>query len=117
MSGRARDIRYGRRGGRWVDEPRRLVPIDDTEGERVAVVLDPEVLFDPATIAAQRAHDRQCHKDHADGAPCPPDIDPDDLAAVRAGRARMARARQAAGQPLTSLDRVALALDDPEAEQ
>lgn len=153
-SGRGRDIRYGRRGGGWIDEPRRptstptplptappsgpvqpalfnpapasgetdpaesdLVHLDAAELDPSAggelstrrVVLDPERLFHPATIAAHRAHVRHCGgRPHA-GGPCPAMVEPSDLEAVWSGRARMARARRAAGVALDAADRAALA--------
>jgi hypothetical protein len=106
-SGRARDIRYGRRGGGWIDKPRRPAPVRQ-RATRAAAVLEPEVLFHPDTIAARRAHDRHCTSAHKDGEPCPAVVDPDDLAELWAGRARMARARRAAGQPRDRLDLAAL---------
>jgi hypothetical protein len=77
-------------------------------------VLDPEVLFAPETIAAHRAHVRQCRGRHDAGEICPAVIDPEDLAAVRSGRARMARARRAAGVELNRGDRAALEWADRE---
>jgi hypothetical protein len=150
-NGRARDILYGRRGGGWVDEPRRpalprptpappapqpstgepatlFAPpgADDHDDHQaddatalaatapaapaaVPVVLDPDLLFAPETIAARRAHTQQCRAGHGADGTCPAVIDPDDLAAVWAGAARMARVRLAAGAELTDVDRAALA--------
>lgn len=152
-SGRARDVRYGRRGGGWIDEPRQPTnqapaqppaenqptarpdqgalfgptaepgPVvskvsDRSQREPRRLVLDPEALFAPETIAAQRAHAAQCRGHHGDAEPCPAVVDPGDLAAVRAGRARMARARRAAGVELDAGDRAALAaLDGRDDEQ
>jgi hypothetical protein len=64
--------------------------------------------FHPDAIAASRAHDRYCARGHAPGEPCPAPPDPDDLAQIWAGRARMAAARRAAGAPLGDIDREAL---------
>lgn len=69
--------------------------------------------FHPASIATARAHQRAAavdcpaKTDRAEPCICRPD--PGDLAEVWAGRARMARARQAAGRPLDDVDREALA--------
>lgn len=119
----ARDIRYGRRGGRWADpEAGRL--LDAVTGARAAsdrqpVDADASVLFHPSTIARHRAHERRrpgtCAKDdagskaerHRTDCTCQPD--PEDLAAIWAGRARMARARRNTGQVLDDIDRQALA--------
>jgi hypothetical protein len=110
------DLRYGRRGGRWAspDAGHHAQAITDAmtagggAGERPRVELDPERLFHPETIARARAHDRSCR--HGRNDPCPAEPDPADLAAIWAGRARMARARRAAGAPLSDLDRQALAM-------
>ena len=121
----ARDIHYGRRGGRWADpEAGRLLDAmtqaraTSGDRDRQAVELDASVLFHPNTIAQHRAHERRrpgtCAKDQADskterlGTACSCRPDPEDLAAIWAGRARMARARRSTGQPLDDIDRQAL---------
>lgn len=120
----ARDIRYGRRGGRWAaPEAGRL--LDAVTGARTAasdrqpVDADASVLFHPNTIARHRAHERRrpgsCAKDKAASkadrrsVECSCRPDPEDLAAIWAGRARMARARRNTGQVLDDIDRQALA--------
>jgi hypothetical protein len=120
----ARDIRYGRRGGRWADPQagRLLEAVTQARAadrDRQAVDLDASVLFHPETIAQTRAHQRRrpgtCAKDKAGSkaerrrVDCTCRPDPEDLAAVWAGRARMARARRNTGQPLDDIDRQALA--------
>lgn len=70
-------------------------------------------LFHPETLATTRAHDRRqpgtcAADDRQTPRPCDCRPDPDDLAAVWAGRRRMATARQAAGQPLDATDHQAL---------
>jgi hypothetical protein len=122
----ARDLRYGRRGGRWATtgagqllaELRLLRNRLRAAGEWPDPI-DTARLFHPDTIAAVRAHDRHCAGKHRRGETCTAQVDPDDLAALWAGRARMARARRAAGQPLNDVDHEALrraelrALPDP----
>lgn len=122
----AADIRYGRRGGRWAspDAGRHAEAITEAlaASSRDDVEFDPREVFHPTWIARARAHDRRrrgsCAKDQADNradrrrTACTCAIDPDDLAAVWAGRARMARARRNTGQPLDDMDRQALAHAD-----
>ncbi len=67
----------------------------------------------PDVIAVTRAHQRRkrgtcASDDRMTDLPCDCRADPDDLAAVWAGRARMAAARRAAGQPLDTVDHLAL---------
>lgn len=115
MSTAARDLRYGRRGGRWASrgagqllaELRLLRNRLQAAGEWPDPVDLPR-LFHPDTIATTRAHNRDCAGKHRKGDSCPAVADPADLAQVWAGRARMARARQAASQPLTVVDLEAL---------
>jgi hypothetical protein len=111
----AADIAYGRRGGRWLAyhpgqllaEIRAAVTRSRAEGWEPA---DLSRLFHPETIAATRVHERGCggHA-HGVGEACPACPDPEELAGIWAGRARMAAARRAAGQPLDDIDRQALA--------
>ena len=112
----ARDLRYGRRGGRWADrgtgqllaELRLLRNRARAAGEWPEPV-DHARLFHPDTIAAARAHDRDCPvARHRKGERCTAVVDRADLAEVWAGRARMARARHAAGRPLSLVDLEAL---------
>ena len=90
----ARDIRYGRRGGRWADE-------GSTRADDAL-----------ASIAAMREKTIAAHeRDPKKNPPWPSLVD--DVREPKtdeewAGRARMARARQAAGVHLDHLDRVAL---------
>jgi hypothetical protein len=102
----ARDVRYGRQGGRWapppstaVDKPRRGGPVDTSNRSH------------PDVIARDRAHrdgDQVCpaRKDAQAACTCKPD--PADLAAVWQGRARMAAARRQARVMLDAVDRQAL---------
>jgi hypothetical protein len=109
------DIVYGRRGGRWIGhQPGRLLAeiraiIDQALADGTWQPVDLSRLFHPETIAATRAHQRHCGgRTHPHGEVCPARPDPEDLAAIWAGRARMAAARRAAGRPLDDLDRQAL---------
>jgi hypothetical protein len=119
----ARDIVYGRRGGRWVTHhPGRLLAEIQTLITRARAEgrepPDLSRLFHPDSIAATRAHARQCDaRTHPVGEACRARPDLNDLAAIWASRARMAGARRAAGQSFDDLDRQALArLDDPGAD-
>ena len=115
----AADVAYRRRGGRWIaHHPGRLLAevralIDQARSEGWALV-DLSRLFNPDTVAATRAHQHHCGaRSHPSGETCPARPDPADVAAVWAGRVRMAAAHRSAGQPLDDLDRQALArLDD-----
>lgn len=123
MSGQpARDIRYGRRGGRWVDhapgqllDELRQLRQDQDAGGVPAGPVDRARLFHPHAIAVARAHERRwpgsCASDDTVTTPRPPcdcQPDPEDLAQVWAGRARMAAARRAAGVALDDVDLEAL---------
>jgi hypothetical protein len=114
----AADIAYERQGGRWLAhhpgrllaEIRAIIAQARAEGWEPA---DRSRLFHPETIAATHAHRRDCDgRTHAAGEACPARPDPDELAGIWAGRARMAAARLAAGQPLDDIDRQALARHD-----
>jgi hypothetical protein len=113
----ARDIRYGRRGGRWANPGNSLHAqalagaLAASRAGRRPVDLAVGVLFHPEAIARQRAHQRGCT--HGPDTRCPAVPDPGDLAELWAGRARMATARLTAGQPLDRLDRHALDLHAP----
>jgi hypothetical protein len=122
----AADIVYGRRGAGWVSHhPGRLLAEVQaiTAQARAEGWQPPDLsrLFHPDTVAATRAHQRNCGgRTHLAGETCPAQPDPDDVAGIWAGWARMAAARRAAGVPLDDLDRQALArlarLDDPGAD-
>jgi hypothetical protein len=111
----AADIVYGRRGGRWVGHhPGRLLAEIRTIIARARAEgwepPDLSRLFHPETIAASRAHQRHCGgRAHQPGDACSARPDSADVAEVWAGRARMAAARRAAGQPLDHVDHQALA--------
>lgn len=118
MTSSARDLRYGRRGGAWADTETGRLAADvshalDRWRADGGQMPDRSRLFHPETIATTRAHQRAtagacpAKTDRAEPCACRPD--PDDLAEVWAGRARMARARKAAGAPLDDIDREALA--------
>lgn len=88
----ARDIRYGRRAGRWAD------------GSSADKVLEELAAMRERTIAAHK-------RDPKKNPPWPSlavDVREPKTDEEWAGRARMARARQAAGVHLDHLDRVAL---------
>jgi len=109
----ARDVRYGRQGGRWHPGDPRPLPEGYEPGPRVD--MSPLYLFHPQTIAKHLTHrDRSrrvsCPADGKDGdvADCRCDPPDDVLAEVWQGAARMAKARQAAGASLTAIDRQAL---------
>jgi hypothetical protein len=111
----ARDIRYGRRGGGWVDHrpsqrlaELRVIQANAKAAGRSPAPVDRARLFHPDTIAAARAHHRDCRGPHRTGEPCPAQPGPVELAEIRAGRARTAAARRAAGVPLDALDVEAL---------
>lgn len=112
----ARDLRYGRRGGRWASGDRAdvvLTQIDDMRSRGLADGTWPDGTprgDRDCTVCKRRVVDHQppCRfcgrppEHHADG----------DLVAERAGRARMARARRLAGQPLDTVDLEVLAEQD-----
>lgn len=107
MTSSARDLRYGRRGGGWAEGPPRALP----DGWTPPAARDHRAQFHPDNIARDRAHANtpSCPaNDRNQPEPCTCQPDPDDLAAVWAGRARMAAARKAAGKPLDDIDRQAL---------
>lgn len=110
----ARDIRYGRRGGGWAADNGTGDTLVDLERIRRKhrktwpELLDQTLLFTPETVCATRAHEQQCAGRHPDGEPCTAVPTAADVAAVWAGRARMAEARVAAGRPLDANDRRAL---------
>jgi hypothetical protein len=67
----------------------------------------------PDVMAQLAAHERDCrNSDHASTGTCTAPIDPAVAADIRAGRRRMAAARQADGRPLDDIDLEVLA--DPE---
>ena len=114
----ASDIAYGRRGGRWLAhhpgrllaEIRAIIAQARAEGWEPAGLSR---LFHPETIAATHAHKRGCGgRTHPPDDECPARPDPDELAGIWAGRARMAAGRRAAGRPLDDIDRQALARHD-----
>jgi hypothetical protein len=114
----AADIAQRRRGGRWLAhhpgrllaEIRAIVAHARADGWEPA---DLSRLFHPETIAATRAHRRDCGgRTHPPGDECPARPDPDEVAGIWAGRARMAAARRAAGVPLDDIDSQALARHD-----
>jgi hypothetical protein len=114
----ARDLRYGRRAGRWASRAagQLLAELRLLRNRLKAAGDWPEPvdltrLFHPDTIAAARAHDRSCGGQHHKGETCTAVGDPGDLAALWAGQARMARARQVAGAPMTLVDLEALRRD------
>lgn len=112
----ARDLRYGRRAGRWASQGAgqllaelRLLRNRMKASGRWPETVDLTRLFHPDTIGRSRAHDRDCKVSrHRKDQPCTAVADPADVAALWDGRAHMARARQAAGQPLTVIDLQAL---------
>jgi hypothetical protein len=110
------DTLYGRRAGRWIThQPGRLLAeiralIARARADGTWERPDLSRLFHPDTIAATRAHQRHCGgRTHPLGDQCPSRPHPADLAAIWDGRARMAAARRAAGQPLDPIDVEALA--------
>jgi len=114
-AGAARDVRYGRRAGRWASAGagQLLTELRQLRRRLQAAGRWPEPveltrLFHPDAAARSRAHDRDCAGRHRKGEPCPAVVDAQDLADLWAGRARMAAARRAAGQPLTIVDLEAL---------
>ena len=118
----ASDIAHRRRGGRWLAhhpgrllaEIRAIIAQARADGWQPA---DLSRLFHPETIAATHAHRRDCGgRTHPPHDECPARPDPDELADIWAGRARMAAARRAAGQPLDDIDRQALARHNPGAD-
>lgn len=87
------DMRYGRRGGGWL--PKDTSPARPAKAAAPRVDVDPSRRAHPDVIAADRAR-----RHPGTGG---------DRDAVWAGRARMAAARRAAGQPLDTTDLQALA--------
>jgi hypothetical protein len=111
-------IRYGRRGGGWLPRLTARAATDDRPGtpadkEARAIARDPYLFAHPERIARARAHSARhrgaCANDRDRAEPCDCAPFPAGLAALWAGRARMAAARAAAGRPLDDLDREALA--------
>jgi hypothetical protein len=101
------ETRYGRRGGGWLPAP----PAAPAEAPQPRPPLDLSGQFHPRAIAATRAHQRTptCPARKSKGRePCTCVPDPVDIAEIWAGRARMARARRAAGIPLDRLDHEAI---------
>lgn len=90
--------------GRAVRECDRLRPAPLDDAVRLRQVA--EALFHPETIAKSRAHDRDC--DHGPKETCLAEPDPADLQLIWTGRARMARARHAAGVALDRVDQEAI---------
>jgi hypothetical protein len=110
----ARDILYGRGGGRWQDTAR---PIPDSYEPRPQD-LSPLTLFHPQTRARNIAHRDRPRVErmascpaagkggHVDDCTCEPD--PAVLEDLWRGAARMAKARRDAGESLSATDRQAL---------
>jgi len=117
----ARDLRYGRRGGRWAETGTGNLSADVSKALKLwradgGVMPDRSNLFHPDTIARSRAHTETptCPaNDPKEPEPCTCQPDPADLTSVWHGRYRMARARRAAGQPLDDLDIEAIARHEP----
>lgn len=117
----ARDIHYGRRGGGWATSGAgtlagQVSRLLKTWRDGGGTLPDQTSLFHPDTIATSRAHAASPHcPAHRTKNPgvCRCSPDPDDLAAVWAGRYRMARARRAAGRPLDPTDLEAIARHEP----
>jgi hypothetical protein len=117
----ATTIRYGHRGGWLSPLPARVATEDrpGTPADRVAraTAWDPDLFAHPERIAQARAHsacDRgACAHDQDRTQPCDCEPAPAEVAALWAGRARMAAARAAAGQLPDDLDREALAHPKP----
>lgn len=87
------ETRYGRRGGGWLPSSSAAeLPADRPR----AAPVDRSAPFHPDAIARARAREQRR------------EVTAEDVAAVWAGRARMALARQAAGQPLDDIDRQAI---------
>lgn len=111
------ETRYGRRGGGWLPpSSAHELPSDRARPVR----FDSARRAHPEEIARGRAHAsparRTAHKCATTADPpgpcdCPPELGA--LAEVWAGRARMALARQAAGQPLDDIDRQAITRQEP----
>jgi hypothetical protein len=102
------ETRYGRRGGGWLPAP----PTTPAQDHQPRPPLDLTRRSHPSAIAVDRAH-RRTSRCPARGKgkgteDCTCIADPADLTAVWAGRARMARARTAAGRPLDRLDHEAI---------
>jgi hypothetical protein len=113
----ATTIRYGRHGGGWLHS-RPAQGHAEPPDARSAVVQARALLrvrglwFDPERIPQVHAHTHRhrgvCANDTDRIAPCDCVSAPVVLAAVWAGRARVAAARAAAGQPLDDTDPTAL---------
>jgi hypothetical protein len=108
VTGKARDVLYGRQGGGWLpDTPARPVPAGY---QHRAVTLD---RFHPVTRAKSLAHTRDrlsCPANDQDGhvADCTCEPSTAQLEAEWQGQARMAKARRDAGARLTAVDLQAL---------
>lgn len=108
----AAELRYGRRGGGWT--PKTTTRPAKAPRATARAEVDSAARSHPDVIARDRAHAHRptgaCASADTQTNPRPPcDCDPPDRAACWAGRARMAAARAAAGQPLDAIDEEALA--------
>jgi hypothetical protein len=114
----ATTIRYGRRGGGWLPSGPAQGPAEPPDARSAAAAARAllrvrGLWFHPERIARAHAHTHRhrgvCANDTDRTAPCDCAPDPVVQAELWAGRARMAAARAAAGQPLDDTDRTALA--------
>jgi hypothetical protein len=116
----ATTIRYGRRGGGWLPQLAAREATDARPGtpadkQARAIARDPYLWPHPERLAQARAHQARhrgvCANDRDRGEPCDCQPNPAVLAALWAGRARMAGGRSGGGHLLNDLDRQALHLE------
>lgn len=109
----ARDLRYGRRGGRWANNTpvdAALAAIDMARSRGLSSGTWPD------GVAHGKTPCKICGRAYVDHLPAcplcgraPEHHGPGDLELERTGRARMAAARRAVGQSLDDIDRQVLA--------
>ena len=111
----ARDIRYGRQGGRWASDAPRPMPEDYVSPRRAGNWWLTPARYHPEILAREREHRRpgrqqSCAADgptaHVTDCTCEPPADV--LQEEWEGAARMARARAATGAVPSAIDRQAL---------
>lgn len=107
----ARDIRYGRQGGRWATDIPAMPDYDHRAFDPASLIRDPDLRARSAAHAALASKPARLlcpanESRHVADCTCRPTSE--QTADEWSGQARMARARKAAGVRLTALDLQAL---------